>query len=85
MTPDYSVILENSLEDFRKDSIKYLKENYGYIELDENDNKTIEVSHDDGAMFKVKTEEFDKNINKVKKLVVNPINPRDGIVYNSLT
>ena len=62
---------KQGLEDFRKDSIKYLKENYGYIELDENDNKTIEVSHDDGAMFKVKTEEFDKNINKVKKLVVN--------------
>lgn len=62
---------KQGLEDFRNDSIKYLKENYGYTELDENDNKIIEVSHDNGTVFKDKAEEFDKNINKVKKLIVS--------------
>lgn len=57
-----------------EEKIKYLKENYGYVDLEENDNKIIEISNDNGTAFQEKCTEYDKNLKKIRK-----INIKDSI------
>lgn len=58
---------ENNIKS-TEDKIEYLKENYGYVCLEKDENKIIEISNDKGASFQEKCSEYDKSLEKIHKM-----------------